>query len=1093
MVDVASLKFSIDAREVDSGDKSLHGLAASAGAAEKSVLNLRNASMLLGSALAAAGITGGLSSIASNTREFGKAVSSLSAITGAVGPDLQFLADQARDIGRSTTLGASQAVEAFKLIASAKPDLLKSGEALNAVTREAVTLSEAAQIDLAEAANVLGTSLNQFQAGADQASRFINVLAAGAQLGASSIADTSGALKNVGAAAQAAGVDFEETNAAIQALAAGGLKASEAGTGLRNVILKLESSSNSALRPSIVGLTGALETLAKQNLSVTEIQKMFGMEGVVATSTLMAQIETVKDLNANLRGTSIAYEQAATNVDNLDGDIISLGNSMEGLTLTLGERANPALRESVQFFREIIVSLDEFVDSGVLERLGLEFEAVGEVIGGGTDLWQRDVGESLTVIGGMFFDFAGRLDLKSLDLMQSMTRTWSIGLINMRTMVAQFGVSVGSASDKLELWLNRGSMTALEWAERLRMLQGVNDAAMSSIQDEANTAFMELDALRDKLFENRQEFEGWSFAASSAAESAQEFADGIDAVSAGMLILKPELLANNRGAELFSVNIGAMNRVLETGEFRMKGVTKAVIQNKEAMEIHRVMIEGVQSEWADLIYNVLDDGELKFSSFFKSVASGFKRMIAEMAAADLAKAIFGGGGLGALTGGNIAGLLGGASGGIGSMIGTAAGGAGAGAAAGAGGALSGLMGSAGAFLTSPLGIGLAVLAGGAAIHNMTSDPDGYKRTMAGMLVAPTPGANRSGLFDVAAFESGFKPTGFSDAASRQEAEKIIAQFGSVDSLIAQAARAAGGSLNLSGSTLAGLDVDGILGTSGTFLGQTGRSSSIQDQANYYGLQIAKHIQGLTPDTMAKIVGASSVEELLRVLDDASKASETSAESSEDAAASSNAVAETNSTLDAVIRHLTSTNEILYSANGDLISSNGSVIASAEWLADTMKAMPGELAVAIRDFETRASNRAYLESLKSQASISASSSGGRLFDSMDVGVPFGVGRTLEEASRMGGQKAGTHYVDGVLYAINGKRVDGSHYNGIPYVPRDGWNSELHEGERVLTRSQNSNLAAIENGAEVFSRAVVVLEETLRLLNDWDRRGQPPTRA
>jgi len=35
------------------------------------------------------------------------------------------------------------------------------------------------------------------------------------------------------------------------------------------------------------------------------------------------------------------------------------------------------------------------------------------------------------------------------------------------------------------------------------------------------------------------------------------------------------------------------------------------------------------------------------------------------------------------------------------------------------------------------------------------------------------------------------------------------------------------------------------------------------------------------------------------------------------------------------------------------------------------------------------------------------------------------------------------------------IDGSHKSGLSYVPRDGYIAELHEGERVLTREENSN--------------------------------------
>jgi hypothetical protein len=356
MVDVAKLEIQVDSKQVKGGTQDLATMTKGATAAT-------GAFKLLGAAAAALGAGNILTKIANDTRAFSSSISELSAITGATGKNLDFLREQSLEIGRTTTLSASQAAEAFKLIASAKPDLLESGAALASVTKEAVKLAEAARVDLASAANTVGTSLNQFGAGAEEAARFVNVLAAGSKLGASSIEDTSLALKNSGAAAAAAGVGFEEANAAIQVLAAGGLKASEAGTGLRNIILKLEADTDQRLRPSVVGLGTALENLAAQNLTVTEVTKKFGMEGVVTASTLLKNADATSKLTSALTGTNIATEQAQTNFDNLDGDLLALNSSLESLSIELGSNAEPNMRKLVQALTDFSQKTIQFVKS----------------------------------------------------------------------------------------------------------------------------------------------------------------------------------------------------------------------------------------------------------------------------------------------------------------------------------------------------------------------------------------------------------------------------------------------------------------------------------------------------------------------------------------------------------------------------------------------------------------------------------------------------------------------------------------------------------------------------------------------------------
>lgn len=50
--------------------------------------------------------------------EFQQKIAELSAITGITGKDLEELSKKAREVGKSTGLGAAQAAEAFKLLAS---------------------------------------------------------------------------------------------------------------------------------------------------------------------------------------------------------------------------------------------------------------------------------------------------------------------------------------------------------------------------------------------------------------------------------------------------------------------------------------------------------------------------------------------------------------------------------------------------------------------------------------------------------------------------------------------------------------------------------------------------------------------------------------------------------------------------------------------------------------------------------------------------------------------------------------------------------------------------------------------------------------
>lgn len=362
----AGLDIRIGADDVPNATRKLKELEQQGGKTERSASKLGgvfSGPLAAGAAAAGAAIAALVVTSVQANRQFEKSLSDLSAITGATGKQLEFLETQALAIGAATSLSASEAAEAFKLIASAKPDLLESGAALTAVTKAAVTLAEAAGTTLPDAANTLGSALNQFGADASEANRFINVLAAGSKFGAAEVTDVAEALKVAGVSAAGAKIPFEQANAAIQSLAAVSIKGSEAGTALRNIILKLETGADQNLRPSLVGLTGAISNLADMNLTASELVKMFGLENVNAAQALMEAADETEELTEKLTGTNTALEQALTRTNNLDGDMKELASATETVTLVIGDKLNPVMRSLTSFMTEASIGLSNLLDS----------------------------------------------------------------------------------------------------------------------------------------------------------------------------------------------------------------------------------------------------------------------------------------------------------------------------------------------------------------------------------------------------------------------------------------------------------------------------------------------------------------------------------------------------------------------------------------------------------------------------------------------------------------------------------------------------------------------------------------------------------
>ncbi|HCD1090965.1 TPA: phage tail tape measure protein [Proteus mirabilis] len=310
-----------------------------------------------GSLAMVGGVSLSIGSILGISRQYGQALSDLAAITGAAGDQLKVFDEAAQEMGRTTQYSAMQAAEAIKLMAASKPELMKTSEGLINVTKSSLILAQASGTTLPDATRTLALSLNQFGASVSDADRYINVLAAGSRYGASEVNETAEAIKKGGVAAAQAKVPFEEMNAVIQTLAEREVKGADAGTALRNMILILESSTDKKLKPSVVGMTTALENLAQKNYSTTALTKIFGRENVNAAMILSKNTDKVRELTKALTGTETAYEQAKERTNNLNGDLQNLASAFEGLAIKAGQSANGPLRTGIQSASDAINTL----------------------------------------------------------------------------------------------------------------------------------------------------------------------------------------------------------------------------------------------------------------------------------------------------------------------------------------------------------------------------------------------------------------------------------------------------------------------------------------------------------------------------------------------------------------------------------------------------------------------------------------------------------------------------------------------------------------------------------------------------------------
>lgn len=253
-----------------------------------------------------------LGQLATPAVDFEQAIADLSAITGSVGDELEDLKQTAREVGKASGLGASESAKAFAILAG---QIDVPIDALKVLQRETITLAQAGALPLEDAANAVAGTINQFGMEASEASRVVNVLAAGSRAGGAEVVDLSESFKVAGAAANAAGVSIEETAGALEVLAQNNTKGAEAGTAMRNMLVAMQT--RLGIDVSKTGFAGGLRVIQKELDKLqspvertTYLAKAFGRENMVAAQFLLSNADAVEEMTTAVTGTNSAMEQA---------------------------------------------------------------------------------------------------------------------------------------------------------------------------------------------------------------------------------------------------------------------------------------------------------------------------------------------------------------------------------------------------------------------------------------------------------------------------------------------------------------------------------------------------------------------------------------------------------------------------------------------------------------------------------------------------------------------------------------------------------------------------------------------------------------
>jgi TP901 family phage tail tape measure protein len=348
--------------------------------------------------------------------DFEAKLANLSAITGLTGNSLEWMGNKAKEMSTSTleggihiTKSADDIVDAFTKMGSARPELLKNKEALALVTEKALILAEASKMEMQPAIDAVAASMNQFNLGAEESNRIINVLGAGSLEGSAEVADLTDSLKNVGTVAASSNMTLEQTVAALEVLGEKQLKGVEAGTKLRGALLKMKeagvgyTSGQFNLRDALIEVNTKLESQSGALEKDALKQKLFGIENITAGDILLQNVEKYDKLTIAVTGTDVAIRQAAKNTATNAALMAQAKNEFHNAAIELGKNLSPAMTMLYQLAGSVAGAFSKMIATSPAEALQQEGTLVNrlatELANSNTPLERRKIilGELKTI------------------------------------------------------------------------------------------------------------------------------------------------------------------------------------------------------------------------------------------------------------------------------------------------------------------------------------------------------------------------------------------------------------------------------------------------------------------------------------------------------------------------------------------------------------------------------------------------------------------------------------------------------------------------------------------------------------------------
>ena len=329
--------------------------------------------------------------------DFDTAMSQVAATSGKTVDEISELRDFAKEMGSTTAFSATQAAEGLNFMALAGYDAETSMKMLPTV----LNLAAAGAMELGAASDMVTDAQTALGLSTEETTTLVDQMALASSKSNTSVSQLGEAILKIGPNAKNLAGGTQELNTVLGLLADNGIKGSEAGTHLRNILLSLNTDKVKdafhELGVEVFDAEGNMRSLADifpelstamdglTNEERTEmLAKLFNKTDL---SSLNSLLDTSADRWEEL-GLAIgdaggaAGKMADTQLDNLKGSITLMKSALEGAGIAISDVLSPYIRQLADFVSGLVTKFNELNPTvqKVIVAIGAIAAAIGPVL-----------------------------------------------------------------------------------------------------------------------------------------------------------------------------------------------------------------------------------------------------------------------------------------------------------------------------------------------------------------------------------------------------------------------------------------------------------------------------------------------------------------------------------------------------------------------------------------------------------------------------------------------------------------------------------------------------------------------------------------